>query len=56
MGNARAGWMVRGMKEKVRETVMRIVNGPEIRIPPAFMSGEGDGPAESHSGSSDDSQ
>jgi hypothetical protein len=56
MGNARAGWMVRTMQEKVRDTVMRIVNGPKIRIPQAFMSGEGEGPAEGHSGSRDDRQ
>jgi hypothetical protein len=48
--------MVRTMQEKVRDTVMRIVNGPKIRIPQAFMSGEGEGPAEGHSGSRDDRQ
>jgi hypothetical protein len=48
--------MVRGMKEKVREPVMRIETGPEITIPPAFATGTGEVPAEGHFGSSDDGQ
>ena len=55
-GNARAGWMVRAMQEQVRDTGRCVVKGLEIRIPPAFATGTGEGPTEGHFGSSDDGQ
>jgi hypothetical protein len=48
--------MMTAMQEQVRDTGRCIVKGPEIRIPPAFVTGTGEGPAEGHSGSSDDGQ